>query len=303
MTGNQTSPATPGSADPDVAEADSLALVVEGVTVRFGGVTALNDVSFTVAPGTIHALIGPNGAGKSTCFNVISGVYRCESGRIRLGDVDITGIRPHKLSGMGLGRAFQSLALSPHSTVLDNVMLGRHALTRSGFLGSGLRMPWATKEQRRHAERAVEICEFVGIGHSLHKPVGALPYGDAKRVDIARALATEPRVLMLDEPAAGLNAAETAVISQTIRDVRAGLGISVLLVEHDMGLVMGIADRITVLDFGSVVADGPPAQVRSDPDVIRAYLGAEDVDTDQQPPSRADQDDAGSNRKDQEAAR
>lgn len=303
MTGTSTSPASPGSAHPDVPEGESPPLVVDGVTVRFGGVTALNDVSFTVAPGTIHALIGPNGAGKSTCFNVISGVYRCEAGRIRLGDVDITGIRPHKLSGMGLGRAFQSLALSPHSTVLDNVMLGRHARTRSGFLGSGLRMPWVTKEQRRHAERAVDICEFVGIGHALHKPVGALPYGDAKRVDIARALATEPRVLMLDEPAAGMNAAETAVISQTIRDVRAGLGISVLLVEHDMGLVMGIADRITVLDFGSVVADGPPAQVRSDPDVIRAYLGAEDIDSDPQPPSEADQDDAGSNRKDQEAAR
>ena len=270
----------------------SPSLTVDGLSVRFGGVTALDDVSFRVEPGTVHALIGPNGAGKSTCFNVISGVYRATSGHVRLGDTDITGIRPHKLAGMGLGRAFQSLALSPHSTVLDNVMLGRHTQTKGGFLSAGLRLPWTTSEQRRHSERAVEICEFVGIGHALHQPVGELPYGDAKRVDIARALATEPMVLMLDEPAAGMNAAETAVMGQTIQDVQRTLGISVLLVEHDMGLVMGIANRVTVLDFGSVVADGPPEQVQSDPEVIRAYLGTD--------PDEAGHDEAGHEQSDHE---
>ncbi|MQA15365.1 MAG: ATP-binding cassette domain-containing protein [Pseudonocardiaceae bacterium] len=249
-------------------------LTIERLTVRFGGLTALDDVSFTVEPGTVHALIGPNGAGKSTCFNVISGVYRASSGRVLLGDADITGTPAHKLAGMGLGRSFQSATLSPGSSVLDNVMLGRHARTRGGFWAGGLRLPWTVREQRRHAARAAEICAFLGIDHLLHRPASTLPYGDAKRVDIARALATEPTVLLLDEPAAGLNAAETAGMGQAIRDVREELDIAVLLVEHDMGLVMGIADQVTVLDFGELVAHGPPEQVQSDPDVIRAYLGS-----------------------------
>lgn len=247
-------------------------LAVTDVTVRFAGLIALDAVSFTVTPGSVHALIGPNGAGKSTCFNVLSGLCRPATGTVRLGDADLTRLAPHRIAALGVARTFQNI-VTTQGTVADNLMLGRHALSRAGFAASALRLPHVRREQREHLARAREIAELTGLGHHFDTPVALLSYGDRKRVEFARALCLEPSVLLLDEPVAGMNAAERARTVEVVHAVRAELGLSVVLVEHDMGLVMRLADEVTVLDFGRAIAHGTPDEVRGDPEVLRAYLG------------------------------
>ncbi|HEX6025208.1 MAG TPA: ABC transporter ATP-binding protein [Solirubrobacter sp.] len=230
-------------------------------------------MSFSVAPGSMHALIGPNGAGKSTCLNVLSGVYRASGGSVRYGDRELIGRKPHRIAALGISRTFQNMALSPRVSVLDNLLVARHRLMRAGFMSDGLRLPRARRERAEHEARVREIAELLDLAPLLGRPVGTLPYGTRKRVELARALCAEPKLLLLDEPVAGMVHEESEAMAAAIANARAELGISVLLVEHDMAFVMGIADRITVLDFGRRIADGTPEEVRRDPEVLRAYLG------------------------------